>query len=91
MSAEPRTGLLDSVTTAPSARVADVACGPGAELDARAFTGVELVVSDATGTTLDPGSFDLVHERFVLNNVLQPDAVLAEMVTCTSAGGCPRC
>ena len=61
------------------------------ELDARAFTGVELLVSDATGTSLDPGSFDLVHERLVLNNVLQPDAVLAEMVTCTSAGGCPRC
>ncbi len=57
------------------------------ELDARGFTGVELMVSDATGTALDPGSFDLVHERLVLNNVPQPSAVLAEMVRLTRPGG----
>jgi SAM-dependent methyltransferase len=57
------------------------------ELDARGFTGVELMVSDATGTALEPGSFDLVHERLVLNNVPQPDAVLAEMVRLTRPGG----
>ena len=56
------------------------------ELDARGFTGVELMVSDATGTGCT-GSFDLVHERLVLNNVPQPAAVLAEMVRLTRPGG----
>ena len=34
-----------------------------------------------------PGSFDLVHERLVLNNVPQPSAVVAEMVRLTRPGG----
>ena len=57
------------------------------ELDARGLDGVELVAADATGTDLAPASFDLVHERLVLNNVPQPDAVVAEMVRLTRPGG----
>jgi SAM-dependent methyltransferase len=57
------------------------------ELDARGFDGVELVAADATGTDLAPASFDLVHERLVLNNVPQPAAVVAEMVRLTRPGG----
>ncbi len=57
------------------------------ELDARGLDGVELVAADATGTDLAPASFDLVHERLVLNNVPQPAAVVAEMVRLTRPGG----
>jgi SAM-dependent methyltransferase len=57
------------------------------ELDARGLDGVELVAADATATDLAPASFDLVHERLVLNNVPQPDAVVAEMVRLTRPGG----
>ena len=57
------------------------------ELDARGLGGVELVAADATGTDLEPASFDLVHERLVLNNVPRPDAVVDEMVRLTRPGG----
>ena len=57
------------------------------ELDARGLDGVELVAADATGTDLAPASFDLVHERLVLNNVPQPAAVVAEMVRLIRPGG----
>jgi SAM-dependent methyltransferase len=57
------------------------------ELHARGLDGVELVAGDATGTDLEPASFDLVHERLVLNNVPRPDAVVAEMVRLTRPGG----
>lgn len=57
------------------------------ELDARGLDGVELVAADATGTDLAPASFDLVHERLVLNNVPQPAAVVDEMVRLTRPGG----
>lgn len=57
------------------------------ELDARGLGGVELLAGDATATGLRPASFDLVHERLVLNNVPRPDAVVAEMVRLTRPGG----
>ena len=57
------------------------------ELDARGLGGVTLVAADATGTDLEPASFDLVHERLVLNNVPRPDAVVAEMARLTRPGG----
>ena len=57
------------------------------ELDARGLSGVELVAGDGSGTDLEPASFDLVHERLVLNNVPKPDAVVAEMVRLTRPGG----
>jgi SAM-dependent methyltransferase len=57
------------------------------ELGARGLDGVELVAADAAGTDLEPRSFDLVHERLVLNNVPRPDAVVAEMVRLTRPGG----
>ena len=57
------------------------------ELDARGLGGVALVAADATGTGLEPASFDLVHERLVLNNVPRPDAVVAEMARLTRPGG----
>lgn len=58
------------------------------ELDARGLADVELAAGDATGTGLAAGSFDLVHERLVLNNVPDPGAVVAEMVRLTRPGGC---
>ena len=57
------------------------------ELEARGLGGVALVAADATGTGLEPASFDLVHERLVLNNVPRPDAVVAEMARLTRPGG----
>jgi SAM-dependent methyltransferase len=49
--------------------------------------GVELVNADATATGLPDASFDLVHERLVLNNVPRPGEVVAEMVRLTRPGG----
>jgi SAM-dependent methyltransferase len=59
----------------------------GQELDVRGIDGVELLAADATCTGLPGASFDLVHERLVLNNVPQPEAVVAEMVRLTRPGG----
>jgi SAM-dependent methyltransferase len=47
----------------------------------------ELVAGDATATGLPADSFDLVHERTVLNNVPDPGAVVAEMARVTRPGG----
>ena len=58
------------------------------ELDARGLAGVELAAGDATGTGLPAASFDLVHERLLLNNVPDPGAVVAEMVRLARPGGC---
>ena len=57
------------------------------ELDARGLAAVELRCGDATATELPAASFDLVHERLVLNNVPDPGAVVAEMVRLTRPGG----
>jgi SAM-dependent methyltransferase len=57
------------------------------ELDARGLPGVELVSGDATASGLPGGSFDVVHERLVLNNVPDPAAVVTEMVRLARPGG----
>jgi SAM-dependent methyltransferase len=57
------------------------------ELDVRGLGAVELREGDATATDLPGASFDLVHERLVLNNVPEPEAVIAEMVRLTRPGG----
>ncbi len=59
------------------------------ELDARGLDRRRApVAADATGDSIwTPASFDLVHERLVLNNVPQPDAVVAEMVRLARPGG----
>ena len=57
------------------------------ELDVRGLGAVELCGGDATATDLPAASFDLVHERLVLNNVPDPEAVVAEMVRLTRPGG----
>jgi SAM-dependent methyltransferase len=57
------------------------------ELDVRGLGAVELCAGDATATDLPAGSFDLVHERLVLNNVPDPEAVITEMARLTRPGG----
>jgi SAM-dependent methyltransferase len=57
------------------------------ELDARGLAAVELRSGDATATGLPAAAFDLVHERLVLNNVPDPEAVVSEMVRLTRPGG----
>src|SRR5580658_3695830 len=47
----------------------------------------DLAVQDATGLSLPSESFDLVHERTVLLNVVEPDQVVAEMVRVARRGG----
>ncbi len=49
--------------------------------------GVDLIEADAADTGLPESSFDLVHERLVLNNVPRPDNVLSEMVRLARPGG----
>ena len=51
------------------------------------ITGVDLVEVDAAGTGLDAGSFDLTHVRFVLCNLSNPEAIVAELVRLTRPGG----
>jgi SAM-dependent methyltransferase len=48
---------------------------------------VDLVCCPATATGLPGGSFDLVHERLMLNNVVRPAEVVQEMVRLTRPGG----
>jgi len=56
-------------------------------LDLVELAGVELVEADATATGLPAGSFDIVHERLVLNNVARPADVVAEMARLARPGG----
>jgi ubiquinone/menaquinone biosynthesis C-methylase UbiE len=51
------------------------------------FTGTEIILADARGTSLEANSFDLVHARTLLINVPRPDEVLAEMVRLARPGG----
>ncbi|MGH3569108.1 MAG: methyltransferase domain-containing protein [Pseudonocardia sp.] len=54
----------------------------------RGIDGVQLLVADAAGTGLPADTFDLVHTRFVLINVPNPEQVVAEMARLTRPGGC---
>lgn len=48
---------------------------------------VQLIQADGADTGLPEHSFDLVHERLVLNNVPRPADIIAEMVRLTRPGG----
>jgi SAM-dependent methyltransferase len=48
---------------------------------------VDLIEADGADTGLPEASFDLVHERLVLNNVPRPEKVLSEMVRLARPGG----
>jgi ubiquinone/menaquinone biosynthesis C-methylase UbiE len=48
---------------------------------------VELTVGDAAATDLPRGSFDLVHARFLLINVVNVDEIVAEMMQLARPGG----
>ena len=58
-----------------------------ASLTERNLTNVEPIQGDASAIDLSAGSFDFVHERFVLLNVLNPERVLAEMTALVRPGG----
>jgi SAM-dependent methyltransferase len=89
-------GVLDVLSAAvgPTGRVVGLDRDPrflemaARSLRERRLDRVELVEADATDTGLAAGSFDLVHERLVLNNVPRPQDVVAEMARLTRPGGC---
>lgn len=76
------TGRVVGVDREP--RFLGIAAGVLAE---RGLPRAELIAADAAATGLPDGAFDLVHERLLLVNVPDPDAVLAEMVRITRPGG----
>src|SRR5262249_55575277 len=51
------------------------------------FMNTQIVGGDARRTGLPHSRFDLVHERLLLINVPDPDAVLAEMIRLVRPGG----
>lgn len=51
------------------------------------LSNIELFQGDANENNFSPESFDLVHERFVLPHVPQPEALLKEMMVLTKPGG----
>jgi ubiquinone/menaquinone biosynthesis C-methylase UbiE len=53
----------------------------------RGVEGVHLLAADAAATGLPDASFDLVHERLVLLNVVQTEKIVAELVRLTRPGG----
>jgi SAM-dependent methyltransferase len=56
-------------------------------LHERGLDHVRLVEADATATGLPSDTYDLVHERLLLNNVPRPGDVVAEMVRIVRPGG----
>jgi ubiquinone/menaquinone biosynthesis C-methylase UbiE len=48
---------------------------------------IETVHANASATGLEPGSFDLVHERTLLLNLTDPEAAVAELVRLARPGG----
>lgn len=60
-----------------------------AEIARRGLKNVAIVEGDALNAALEPGTFDLVHERLVLINMLPTDqrALLASMVRLVRPGG----
>ena len=54
---------------------------------ARGLSDAQIITADARNTGLPPGSFDLVHARTLLVNLLEPWEVAAEMVRLARPGG----
>jgi SAM-dependent methyltransferase len=57
------------------------------ELTKRGLNNVKVIQADALETGLEKNSFDLVHERLVLINVPEREALLAEMLSLLRPGG----
>jgi SAM-dependent methyltransferase len=57
------------------------------ELTRRGLNNVKVIQADALKTGLEKNSFDLVHERLVLINVPEREALLAEMLSLLRPGG----
>lgn len=57
------------------------------ELTKRGLNNVKVIQADALKTGLEKNSFDLVHERLVLINVPEREALLAEMLSLLRPGG----
>jgi ubiquinone/menaquinone biosynthesis C-methylase UbiE len=58
-----------------------------AEVAKRGLVNVQMIKADALKTGLDKESFDLVHERLVMINVSDRDALLTEMLSLLRPGG----
>ena len=58
-----------------------------AEIAKRGLGNVTMVQGDGLNTSLEKGSFDLVHERLVLINVSAREAFLTEMLSLLRPGG----
>ncbi len=76
------TGSVTGMDQEP--RMLDMAAQSLAE---RELVGVRLLAADAAASGLPDASFDLVHERLVLLNVVQTERIVAELVRLTRAGG----
>jgi SAM-dependent methyltransferase len=59
----------------------------GDYVEQEGLTNVELREGDVHRSGLPGGSFDLVHERFVLPHVASPEGLLKEMIELTRPGG----
>lgn len=57
------------------------------EIARRGLRNVEIVQGDALNTGLPKAAFDLVHERLVMINVPDPEALLQEMISLLRPGG----
>ena len=58
-----------------------------AEIAKRGLNNVTIVEADALNTGLEKNAFDLVHERLVMVNVSDREALLSEMLTLVRPGG----
>ncbi|MBZ0297607.1 MAG: methyltransferase domain-containing protein, partial [Anaerolineae bacterium] len=56
-------------------------------IDEEGLTNVELKQADAHKSGLEPNTFDLVHERFVLTHVPDPTALLQKLFQLAKPGG----
>src|SRR5205085_295734 len=57
------------------------------EIERLGLQTVQVIEADGLNSGLESDSFDLVHERLVLVNVPERDALLAEMLRLTAPGG----
>lgn len=90
-------GVLDLLSTrvGPAGTVVGIEREPrfaamaGTEIARRGLANVSIVEGDALSTALEPGTFDLVHERLVLINMppANQQALLASMVRLARPGG----
>jgi SAM-dependent methyltransferase len=58
-----------------------------AEMALRGLRNVAVVQGDALASGLEPGTFDLVHERLVMAEIAEPQALVDEMASLLRPGG----